>query len=190
MIDEYIKMNKFLFLILTLVYSVDIMLATAVAREKPYEGKCLYINEEEQEQDFESCQVNILQDTLEINFAEEEHQNENRAITGKSVREIASGEYAQKLLSDTGSAVSGLLLGPVKIVGNIFAPDKDYQQYIITYQDSEANETVTILNIERSDAPEFQQELSLITGRLITFQSGQTNTTIDFGSDVGDIIHE
>lgn len=183
-------MNKFLFLIFILVSGVNLMLASAIAGEKPYEGKCLYINEEEQEQDFESCQVNILQDTLEINFAEEDNQNENKAIIGKSVREIASGEYAQQLLSDTGDVFSGLLLGPVKIVGNIFAPDKDYQQYIITYQDSETNEAVTILNIERSDAPEFQQELSLITGRLITFQSGQTNTVIDFGPDVEDIIPE
>ncbi len=187
MIDEYIKMNKFLFLIFTLVYSVNIMLATAVAKEKPYGGKCLYINQQKQKQDFKSCQVNLQQETLEINFAEEKYRDNNNTIRGTSVLEIASGEYAKKLLSDSGSIVSGLLLGPINLVGRIFLPDKDYQQYIITYKNPEGNKTVTILNINRSDAPEFQQELSLITGKLITFQAGQTNTTIDIGPNTKQI---
>lgn len=42
------------------------------------------------------------------------------------------------------------------------------------------------LNIDRSDAPEFQQELSLATGKLITFQEGQTNTTINVGPNLDD----
>jgi hypothetical protein len=180
-------MNKLLFSIFAIAYSINIMFAIAVAREKPYGGKCLYINEQEQEQDFQSCQVNIQQETLEINFEKEEYQDNDRSITGKSVREIASGEYAQKLLSDSGSAVSGILLGPISVVGRIFVPDKDFQQYLITYTNPEGKETVTILNINRSDAPEFQQELSLITGKLITFQPGQTNTTIDIGPDVEEI---
>jgi hypothetical protein len=183
----HIKLHKFLFLIFSLTFGLSTMLATAVAREKSYKGKCLYINEQEEEQDFKSCQVNIMQETLDINFEDEEDRDKNSTITGESVQEIASGEYAQKLLSDSGSAVSGLLLGPINIVGKIFAPDKDYQQYIITYQNSEANETVTILNIDRSDAPEFQQELSVITGKLITFRPEQTNATINVGPDLEDI---
>ena len=181
-------MNKPLFSFLAIAFYACSLLSSATAREEPYKGKCLYINEQEEKQDFKSCQVKIQQETLIVNFKKEEHQAKNTTIAGKSVQELASGEYATQLLSDTGSAVSGLLLGPVKIVGNIFAPDRDYQQYIIRYQDVDGNETATILNIDRSDAPEFQQELSIITGKLITFRPGQTNTSIDIGPDVEDIV--
>ncbi|MGV2829467.1 hypothetical protein [Myxosarcina sp. GI1(2024)] len=180
-------MNKPLFSFLAIAFFISTLFGTAIARERSYGGKCLYLNEQEEEQDFKSCQVNIQQKTLEINFESEKYRDHNQTIMGKSVREIASGEYAQKLLSDSGSAVSGILLGPINVVGKIFAPDKDYQQYIITYKKPEGDETITILNIDRSDAPEFQQELSLITGKLITFQPGQTETTINIGPDVEDI---
>ncbi len=181
-------MNKPLVSFLAIAFSAFSLLPSATAREEPYKGKCLYMNEQEEKQDFESCQVNIQQETLFINFEKEEHQDNNKTITGQSVRELASGEYATQLLSDTGGVVSGLLLGPVNIVGNIFAPKRDYQQYIIRYQDAEGNEAATILNIDRSDAPEFQQELSIISGKLITFQPGQENTTINVGPDVEDIV--
>ena len=176
-------MNKLIFSFFAIAFSMTSLVASAVAREKPYGGKCLYINEQEEKQDFKSCKVNIQQKTLAINFEKEQDQDKNQTITGKSVVEIASGEYATKLLSDTGSTVTGILLGPVNFVGNIFAPDRDYQQYIIKYKNTEGKESATILNINRSDAPEFQQELTLITGKLITFQPGQTQTTIDIGPD-------
>lgn len=172
---------------LAIAFYASTSIATAIAREQAYGGKCLYVNEQEEEQDFKSCQVNIEQETLEINFEREKYRDYNTTIVGKSVREIASGEYAQKLLSDSGSAVSGILLGPINLVGKVFVPDKDYQQYIITYKKPEGDETVTILNIDRSDAPEFQQELSLITGKLITFRPEQTDTTINVGPNIEDI---
>lgn len=181
-------MNKPLFAFLAIAFYASTSFATAIAREKPYEGKCLYINEQEKKQDFKSCQVNIQQETLAVNFEKEEYQDNNKTITGKSVLEVASGEYAQKLLSDSGSVVSSLLLGPINLVSKIFAPDKDYQQYILTYKNPEGNKTVTILNIDRSDAPEFQQELSIISGKLITFRPGQTNTSINVGPDVEDVL--
>ena len=181
-------MNKSLFSLLAIAFYTFALISSATAREEPYEAQCLYINEEEEKQDFKSCQVKLQQDTLAINFEKEEHQDNNKTIAGKSVLELASGEYATQLLSDTGGVVSGLLLGPVKIVGNIFAPDRDYQQYIIRYQDADGKEAGTILNIDRSDTPEFQQELSLLTGKLITFRPGQKNTSIDFGPDVEDVV--
>ncbi len=176
-------MNKLLFSFLAIAYVANNLLASAVARDKPYEGKCLCINEQDQEQKFKSCQVNIQQKNLAINFAKEKYQDNNKNVSGKSVLEIASGEYAKKLLSDTGSIVSGILLAPVNLVGKIFVPDRDYQQYVIEYKDTKGKKTATVLNINRSDAPEFQQELTLITGKLITFRPGQTNTTIDIGPD-------
>ncbi len=177
-------MNKLLFLFLAIAYVVNTLASTAVAREEPYGGKCLYLDEQEEEQEFKSCQVNIQQADLIINFEDEEHQDNNKTIPAKSVVEIASGEYAKKLLSDTGSIVGGILLAPITLVGKIFAPDRDYQQYVITYNDASGNKTATVLNIDRSDAPEFQQELSITTSKLITFQPGQTNTTIDVGPDI------
>lgn len=181
-------MNKSLLYFLAIALYTFSLLSSATAREEPYEAKCLYVNEQEEKQDFKSCQVKIQQETLAVNFEKEDYQDNNNTITGKSVLELASGEYATQLLSDTGGVVSGLLLGPVKIVGNIFAPDRDYQQYIIRFQGAEGNEAAIILNINRSDAPEFQQELSLLTGKLITFRPGQTNTSINFGADVEDIV--
>ena len=180
-------MNKLLFSVLAIAYMTSNLFASAVAREEPYGGKCLYINQQEQEQTFKSCQVNIQQNTIAINFEKEKYQDNNKTIPSKSVFEIASGEYAKKLLSDTGSIVGSILLGPVAFVGKIFAPDRNYQQYIIEYRGPDGKKTATILNIARSDAPEFQQELTLITGKLITFQAGQTNTTIDIGPNIEDI---
>ena len=119
---------------------------------------------------------------------EESYQDDNKTIRARSVNEIASGAYATQLLSDSGSAVSGLLLGPVNSVVKIFAPDRDYQQYVISYQGADRSKMVTILNIDRSDAPEFQQELSLITGKLITFRAGQTENTINVAPDMKDIV--
>ena len=147
----------------------------------------IYINEQEEKREFKSCQVHIQQKTLKINFEEKEHQNNNKTIVGKSVLKIYSGEYATKLLSDSGNAVTGALLGPVNAVANVFAPERDYQQYVIQYRKAGGDKTGTILNINRSDAPEFQQELSLITGRLIIFREGQTDTVINVGPDLEDI---
>ena len=176
-------MNKLLFSGLAIAYIASNVFASAIAREKPYEGKCLYIDREEQEQKFKPCQVTIQQKTLAVNFEKEKYQDNNKTIVGSRVVEIASGEYAQKLLSDSGSVVSGILFAPINIVGRIFVPDRNYQQYIIDYKDARGKKTATILNINRSDAPEFQQELTVITRKLITFRAGQTRTTIDIGPD-------
>ena len=180
-------MNKLLFSLLAIAFSVNTLFASAVARKKPYKGECLYINKQEQEQDFKSCQLNIQQKNLKINFEDEELKKNNTTISGKSVQKIASGEYAQKLLSESGGIVSGVLLGPVNSVTQIFAPDRDYQQYIIEYKGPDGKDSATILHIERSDLPEFQQELTVISGKLITFQEGQTNTTINVGPDLPDV---
>ncbi len=180
-------MNKFLVSFLVIAYSTTILLPAAIAREKPYGGKCLYIDEEAEDQKFRSCEVNIKQKTLTINFEKEQFQDDNKTIPTRSIFEIASGEYAKKLLSDSGSIVSGILLGPISAVGRIFAPNRNYQQYVIEYTDSKGKKTATILNINRSDAPEFQQELTVTTRKLITFKPGQTNTTINVGPDIDDI---
>lgn len=180
-------MKKLLFSFLAIAYIANSLLASAVAKEDPYGGKCLYINKEKEEQEFKSCLVDIQQQTIAINFEKEKYQDNDKTITSGSVFEIASGEYAKKLLSDTGGIVGGILLAPVALVGKIFAPNRDYQQYILQYTNTEGEKTATILNINRSDAPEFQQELTIITGKLITFQPKQTETTIDVGPDVEDL---
>ncbi|ELS01925.1 hypothetical protein Xen7305DRAFT_00016320 [Xenococcus sp. PCC 7305] len=182
-------MNKLVFPLLAIAFFANPLLANAAEREEPYGGKCLYINEENEEQSFQNCKVNVHQGNIIINFDKEQYQGENQNIVAKSVAEIASGAYATKLLSDSGSLVSGILLGPINLVGKIFKPDRDYQQYILQYAGNGGAKTATILNINRSDAPEFQQELSLLTGKLITFREGQTRTTVDIGPDIDDVKH-
>lgn len=178
-------MNKLLFPFLAIAYIANGLTISAFAREEPYGGRCLYVNQEKQEQEFKPCQVNIQQQTIEINFTKEQHQDNNKTINSKSVLEIASGEYAKKLLSDSGSIVGGILLGPISGVTRIFS--RDYQQYILEYTNNKGEKTATILNIDRSDTPEFQQELTVITGKLITFQPKQTETTINVGPDAEDL---
>ena len=163
------------------------MATSAVAREETYGGRCLYLNKEKEEQEFKPCQVSLSQSTIEVNFEKEEYQEDDKTIAANSVYEIASGAYATKLLSDTGSIVSNILLGPISLVGRIVRPNRDFQQYIVQYTNTGGEKTATILNINRSDAPEFQQEISLLTGQLITFREGQTRTTIDVGPDIEDI---
>jgi len=180
-------MNKLLFSFFSIIYTLNLLASSAVARDEPYGGRCLYLNKEKEEQEFKPCQVTIQQGNITVNFEKEEYQEDNKTIVGNSVSEIASGEYATKLLSDSGSLVSGILLGPISFVGRIFVPNKDYQQYILEYQNAAGEKTATVLNIDRSDAPEFQQEISLLTGQLIIFREGQTQTTIDVGPDVEDI---
>ena len=180
-------MNKLLFSIFAIAYTASTLFATAIAREEPYGGKCLYLDEQEEKQEFKSCQVNIDQGSLIVNFEKEEYKDDNKTIPAQSVLEVASGEYAQKLLTDSGSIVTRILLGPISLVGKILAPDRNYQQYILTYNDNNGDKTATILNINRSDAPEFQQELTVTTNKLITFQPGQTNTRINVGPNVDDV---
>ncbi len=176
-------MNKLLFSFLTIIYSFNLLATSAVAREEPYGGRCLYLNKEKEEQEFKPCKVTIQQGNIAVNFEKEEYQEDDKTIAAKSVYEIASGAYATQLLSDTGSIVSGILLGPISLVGRIVRPNRDFQQYIVQYTDK-GEKTATILNINRSDTPEFQQELSLVTGKLIIFREGQTRTTIDIGPDI------
>ena len=180
-------MNKLLFSFLTIIYTFNLLATSAIAREEPYGGRCLYLNKEKDEQEFKSCQVTVQQGNITVNFEDEEYQSDNKTIAANSVYEIASGAYATKLLSDTGSVVSGILLGPISLVGRIVRPNRDFQQYILQYTNTGGEKTATILNIDRSDAPEFQQELSLVTSKLIIFREGQTSTTIDVGPDIEDI---
>ncbi len=180
-------MNKLLFSFFTIIYTVNLLATSAIAREEPYGGRCLYINKEKEEQQFKRCQVTIQQGNIAVNFEEEKYQEDDKTIAVKSIYEIASGAYATKLLSDSGSLVSGILLGPISLVGRIVRPNQDFQQYILQYTDKEGEKTATILNINRSDIAEFQQELSLVTGKLIIFREGQTRTTIDIGPDVEDV---
>ena len=180
-------MNKLLFSFFSIIYTLNLLASSAVARDEPYGGRCLYLNKEKEEQEFKPCQVTIQQGNITVNFEKEEYQEDDKTIAAKSVSQIASGAYATKLLSDSGSLVSGILLGPISFVGRIFVPNKDYQQYILEYQNAAGEKTATVLNIDRSDAPEFQQEISLLTGQLITFREGQTQTRIDVGPDVEDV---
>lgn len=180
-------MNKFLFLGLTIAYLAKTGLASAVGREEPYRGRCLYLNEAEEEQSLNRCEVNIQSGNIQINFQQERYQDGNKIIPAESVAEIASGAYATRLLSDSGSLVSGILLGPLGVVGRIIRPNRDFQQYILEYVMTGEEQTATILNINRSDAPEFQQELTLVTGKFITFHEGQTSTTVDLGPNFEDV---
>ena len=180
-------MNKFLFSLFTIIYTLNLVAVSAIAREEPYGGRCLYLDKEKEEQQFKRCQVTIQQGKIAVNFEQEQYQSDDKTITAKSVYEIASGAYATRLLSDSGSLVSGILLGPISLVGRIIKPNRDFQQYILHYTDQGGKKTATILNINRSDIAEFQQEISLVTGKLIVFREGQTRTTIDVGPDVEDI---
>ena len=177
-------MYKILLSGLTSLLLASSVILTASARDEAYVGKCLYIDEAAEEGDFKSCQVSIQGSTIQVNFDDEDYQSGNTAISGDSVVELSSGEYAEQLLSDSASAVSGIFLGPANMVVGIFAPDRDYQQYVLRYKDADENETATVLNIERSDAPEFQQDLSIASGRVIVFREGQTNTLINVGPDL------
>ena len=177
-------MKKFLLALFAVGYSLNASLSMASVEEKAYKGKCLFIDKEENEQKFKPCQVKIATNTLQIDFDKEKYQEGNQTITGKEITDIASGQYAQKLLSDSGSIVSGILLGPINLVGRIFVPDRDYQQYILTFQDNKGEETATVVNINRADAPEFQQELTILTHKLINFQPGQTSRIINIGPDI------
>lgn len=180
-------MNKLLLSFFGIISTFNLLASSAIAREDPYGGRCLFLNREKNEQQFKRCKVTLQQGKLAVNFEEEKYQGDDKTITTKTIYEIASGAYATKLLSDSGSLVSGILLGPINLVGKIFVPDKDYQQYIVHYTDNQGQKTATMLNINRSDAPEFQQELSLATGKLIIFREGQTRTTVDVGPDIEDV---
>ncbi|MGK7893394.1 MAG: hypothetical protein AB4372_07165 [Xenococcus sp. (in: cyanobacteria)] len=179
-------MNKLLFSFFSIICTLNLIATSAIAREEPYGGRCLYIDKEKEEQQFKRCQVTIQQGNLAVKFDEEKYQEDDKTIAVKSIYEIASGAYATKLLSDSGSLVSGILLGPISLVGRIVRPNQDFQQYILHYTD-QGKKTATVLNINRSDIAEFQQELSLVTGKLIIFREGQTRTTIDVGPDIEDI---
>lgn len=144
-----------------------------------YNAKCIYADTQEEKTSFPSCSVNISNSSVGISFGNEKYQSANQTLSGKNVTGIASGEYATKLMSSRASFVSGLFLGPVNSLTKLFLPDRNYQQYIVKYKNSQNQETATIIRVSQADAPQFQQDLTIATGRLVVFEEAQTRTTIN-----------
>lgn len=85
-------------------------------------------------------------------------------------------------MTDSGSVIGGILLGPVGLVSRFF--NRDYQQYVLDYKTAQGHTSSTVLRLKRGDAPQFQQELSQLTGLMIRFEPPQKETIIDVGPDL------
>ncbi|BDM83368.1 hypothetical protein AM10699_62290 (plasmid) [Acaryochloris marina MBIC10699] len=164
------------------VLSVAVVLCSnTLAFAEVFEGKCLYLDQENSENKFHSCLINSSSSNLSLTFKSSKYQSGNQAIGGNSITQIASGNYAKRLLSDSGSIIGGILFAPLGIASRIFK--KDYQMYVLDYK-KQGNQTATIIRIKQKEAPKFQQELrTLARNMLITFEESKKSTVIDVGPD-------
>ncbi|WP_156914933.1 hypothetical protein [Rubidibacter lacunae] len=144
----------------------------------PYNGRCFHAGE----QDMKSCFVSIAQSETEVIFEKEEYQYGNVTIPKNAITAIASGNYAKRLMTDTGSIIGSLLIGPASFISRQFY-DKEYQQYVLDYTQPDGDPTSIVLRLRRRDATVYQQGLTVITGRYIGFEEPQTDTAIDVGPD-------
>ena len=147
-----------------------------------YDGRCLYLDREKSENKFHSCLVTPTQTQLQLTFKSNKFQDGNQVIAGTGISQIASGNYAKRLLTDTGSIIGSILLAPIGIASRLF--NKDFQQYVLDYT-LRGQRTATVVRVDREDAPEFQQELrTLARNMLIRFEDPKDSTVIDVGPDI------
>ena len=99
--------------------------------------------------DYKSCQVFLGEDTFRVTYKSDEYRNEDVEISGKSITKINS--------SYRGAAT------PV---------DKPRQQY--TLENNSGDLTTVRIRIE--DAPEFQQQLTQMSQRYVTFSTPQATS--------------
>lgn len=153
----------------------------AIAQEtQEYRGRCLTFDPKDEKEEFHSCTMTLTDKTIETVFKNEIYQP--RAIPARSITQIASGNYAKRLLTDTGSIATSILLGPLSIANRIIS--RDYQQYILRYSEAGVP-SVAVLLVKRSQAPEFQQNLRLLVRDMtVEFQDPEDNTILDVGPDI------
>lgn len=163
------------------VATIFLMSSPAVAAQD-FNGKCIYTDKENTESKFRSCLISKKEADLELIFKSDKLQDGNRKISGSSIIQIASGNYAKRLLSDTGSLIGRVLFSPVGLISGIFK--RDYQEYVLDYR-QEGQPTATVIRVDIKDAPEFQQGLRLISGeKLIKFEPPTRSNTIQLGPDI------
>ena len=145
-----------------------------------YDARCLHPELD----DYKSCILAFNGPVLETTFDKlEESPLTSYTVSGNRVTSVASGNYARRLLTDTGGLVGTILLGPAVSVSRL-AFSKEFQQYVLEFTDEAGQETAVAIRLKRSQAPEFQQALIQATGKFINFQGPELNTAIDVGRDI------
>ena len=165
--------------LILLVSLFNLLSSSTAALAESYRGRCLYIDAETSENNFHSCRMTPSATTLTLTFNRERYQGGNKVITGDSITQMASGNYARRLLSDAGSLIGGILFSPISIGSRLL--NRDHQQYVLYYKTQE-KESATVVRVRREDTPQFQQELTSLTNcMVIRFKEPERSTIIDIG---------
>ncbi len=168
--------------LISLLPTAALLVTSTAASASVYEGKCLYADVENASNEFHTCIISIRSTSLGITFKRNKFQDGNREIVGSNISQVASGNYAKRLLSDTGSVIGGVLFAPIGIASRLF--NKDFQEYVLDYT-SQGQQTATVVRVTPQDAPQFQQELrALALDLAVTFEDPQRSTVIDAGPDL------
>ncbi|MEM1366994.1 MAG: hypothetical protein AAGG02_03060 [Cyanobacteria bacterium P01_H01_bin.15] len=154
------------------------LLTPQAAIAKTYEADCFHLGE----QKFKSCDLTIDNKGLTTAYNSEKYQNENGLVPVNSITGVASGNYARRILTDSGSIAAGILLAPLALANSIFKSEA--QEYIIRTNAAADADKVKIYRLKPKDAPEFQQELTQVTKKWIVFEAPNDNTLIDVGPDI------
>lgn len=158
------------------------LMSSSTAIAKDYSGRCLYIDQENSESKFRSCLINTTKSTLVTTFKNDKFQKGNKSIKGSQIIQIASGNYAKRLLSDSGSIIGRIIFSPIGLVSGLFK--KDSQEYVIDYK-QKGREMATVIRVEIKQAPEFQQELRVLTReKIIRFDDPKRSNIINVGPNL------
>ncbi len=153
-----------------------VLCSNTIVVAKEYGGQCIYFDREKSENKFHSCLILPSTTDLKLVFKSDKYQDGNQTIAGNSITQIASGNYAKRLLSDAGSIIGSILFAPVGIASRVF--NKNYQEYIVDYS-RQGKQTAIVVRVALKDAPEFQQELrALARNRVIHFEDPKKSTLI------------
>lgn len=108
--------------------------------------------------------VNLEENTLEMVFKSEEHQQANLMLAGDQIQEISTGEYAKKRMTE--SIAAGIILGPLGgLVGLFYKENRT--QIALEYVDAQNRAQVTMIDIPTNYSEPLETDLKNLTGLSI-----------------------
>lgn len=113
--------------------------------------------------EMKNCRIIVSprNNSLEITFKSDKHQEANMTFRGNQITEVSTGEYAKKRGKETIGA--SLILGPLGALVGAFHKE-DRTQFAIEYVDAQNQKNVTMIDIPTKHSERLRQDLELLTG--------------------------
>lgn len=118
----------------------------------------------------ENCRINVTANNLALTFNNSELQSENLTIPVNRIRNISTGEFAQRRIKE--SIAAGLILGPIGgIVGLLRRQQRT--QIAIEFTNSAGQLQVTMIDLPSRYSPPLVADLERTTGIMVQGQDSK-----------------